>query len=385
MKNTLTKIAHFLKKHIVVVVIVAVVVAAMGVAIGVILHKDNDKENVPQHEHTYIFEAIGPTCDHGGYILYTCACGDFYTVDKEAPLDHEYGDWEIVQPATVDNEGKKEQRCLNCNKCNTEVIPQIEEHEHVYKEEVVSPTCTDMGYTAQTCTICSYKTSKNETEPLGHSWSEWKETKKATADNPGEKTRSCQTCGEVETETIPPTNNSEHVHSYTSTVIEATCSTQGYTRHTCSCGSTYDDAKVSALGHLYGTWTVTVKPTTDSTGTRACTCTKCGHVLTETVAKLAPEIAEKYENYIDPRIHIEILPDGARYYYYSPVCVIDTRTWGDPPTISITGEGGFYVTYFKQDGSKVEWNLVPVPGYANRMVIWENGSYETGLIGGFDD
>lgn len=380
MKNTLTKIAQFLKKHIIIVVIVAVVVAAIGVAIGIAVHKGN-----AQHKHAYVLEVVPPTCDHGGYILHTCSCGDFYKEDKEDPLEHEYGDWEVIQPATVDNEGLQEQRCLHCNKRNTETLPKVEEHEHTYEDKVVKATCTQNGYTAHTCTICKYKVTDNETDALGHSWSGWTVTKQATSSATGEKSRTCKTCSEVETETIPQITPSGHEHSYTSTVVAPTCTSKGYTRHTCSCGKAYTDTQVSALGHVYGDWKTTKQATTSATGEKQCVCTKCGHVLTETIPKLTPSTADKYESYIDPRVEIKTLPDGAMYYYYDPVCVVDTRSWGDPPTISITSDGGFYVVYYKQDGSKVTYTLAPVAGYANRMVIFENGSFETGLIGDFSD
>lgn len=42
-----------------------------------------------------------------------------------------------------------------------------------------------------------------------------------------------------------------HTHRYTSTVTNPTCSAQGYTTHTCSCGSSYVDSYTNALGHNY--------------------------------------------------------------------------------------------------------------------------------------
>ena len=40
-----------------------------------------------------------------------------------------------------------------------------------------------------------------------------------------------------------------HVHSYSSKVVAATCVQEGYTYHACSCGYSYTDNKVAALGH----------------------------------------------------------------------------------------------------------------------------------------
>ena len=42
-----------------------------------------------------------------------------------------------------------------------------------------------------------------ETEALGHSFGEWKETKAPTAEEVGEQTRTCDRCGKTETKEIP--------------------------------------------------------------------------------------------------------------------------------------------------------------------------------------
>ena len=42
-----------------------------------------------------------------------------------------------------------------------------------------------------------------------------------------------------------------HTHNYASKVVQPTCTVQGYTMHTCSCGNSYKDSYVNALGHSY--------------------------------------------------------------------------------------------------------------------------------------
>ena len=47
-------------------------------------------------------------------------------------------------------------------------------------------------------------------------------------------------------------NRPTHSHSYTSSVVAPTCTSQGYTVHTCSiCGQSYNDTFTAALGHNY--------------------------------------------------------------------------------------------------------------------------------------
>ena len=44
----------------------------------------------------------------------------------------------------------------------------------------------------------------------------------------------------------------KHVHSYAQTVTAPTCTEQGFTTHTCSCGDSFIDSKTDALGHDFG-------------------------------------------------------------------------------------------------------------------------------------
>ena len=66
-----------------------------------------------------------------------------------------------------------------------------------------------------------------------------------------------------------------HSHSYTSAVTAPTCTSQGYTTHTCSCGDSYTDSYVPALGHSDGAWVTTVEPTCLGEGTEKVYCTRC--------------------------------------------------------------------------------------------------------------
>ena len=70
-----------------------------------------------------------------------------------------------------------------------------------------------------------------------------------------------------------------HSHSYTSAVTAPTCTSQGYTTHTCSCGDSYTDSYVPALGHSDGAWVTTVEPTCLGEGTEKVYCTRCNAEL----------------------------------------------------------------------------------------------------------
>ena len=74
-----------------------------------------------------------------------------------------------------------------------------------------------------------------------------------------------------------------HEHSYTAAVTAPTCTEKGYTTHTCSCGDSYVDTYVDALGHAWDNGKVTKEPTETETGVKTFTCTRCGETKTETI------------------------------------------------------------------------------------------------------
>ena len=64
-----------------------------------------------------------------------------------------------------------------------------------------------------------------------------------------------------------------HTHSYTNKVTAATCTTKGYTTHTCACGNSYVDTYVDALGHSYKS--VVTPASCTSAGYTTYTCSVC--------------------------------------------------------------------------------------------------------------
>lgn len=85
-------------------------------------------------------------------------------------------------------------------------------------------TCT----TPKTCSNCG----ATDGSPLGHNWNN------ATCTTP----KTCSNCG--------ATSGSALGHSYTAKTTPATCTSQGYTTYTCSCGHTYKADYVYAA-HKY--------------------------------------------------------------------------------------------------------------------------------------
>ena len=78
-------------------------------------------------------------------------------------------------------------------------------------------------------------------------------------------------------------NYVSHTHSYKDVVTAPTCTTKGYTTHTCACGDSYVDAYTDALGHAWDNGKVTKEPTGTETGVKTFTCTRCGETKTKSI------------------------------------------------------------------------------------------------------
>lgn len=77
-----------------------------------------------------------------------------------------------------------------------------------------------------------------------------------------------------------------HSHSYSSKTVKATCTSGGYTVHTCSCGDNYTDSYTNATGHKWSDWKTVKKATTSSEGKKQRTCSSCGKTESKSIAKL---------------------------------------------------------------------------------------------------
>jgi len=208
-------------------------------------------DSYSEHTHTYSSTTVAATCTTGGYILHTCTCGYSYQSNATEPLGHDYHA-DNTDVGTV----------YTCSRCGDSYM----DHTHSYTNTVVEPTCTEQGYTLHTCE-CGYSYQDTQTDALGHNYV-------------GSNTQvgtiyTCTRCGDSYT---------GHTHTYTETVVAATCTTDGYTLHSCACGYDYQSDIVAALGHNY-------QESTEGSDT-VYTCTRCGdsysghtHSYTETVVE----------------------------------------------------------------------------------------------------
>lgn len=260
--------------------------------------------------HTHIWKKTGTvaaTCTDTGKTEYTCTvCGQTKTTTIKA-LGHKYetvstDDATCTTPKTVHKEctrchDKKDEtsgealghnwrtssdkNSKTCIRCKTT-------HTHTWDEGKysVEPTCKDAGKKLFTCTDCG-DTKTVAVKSLGHDY-QLVRTDPATCTTPAINHYACSRCEDTvdqEDKDHPALGHDwkknddgtvtcqrcgqTHEHKWNTEVIsEASCTTDGVTRHTCSiCGDTYDD--VVKGGHKW-----TYKKT--GTNTSVCLCTVCG-------------------------------------------------------------------------------------------------------------
>ena len=121
--------------------------------------------------------------------------------------------------------------------------------EHDYASVVTEPTCISNGYTTYTCQRCGDSYVDDYVDMLGHTYV-IDSDKEATCTETGLTMGiHCQICDDVlvAQSVIPATD-----HNYELSVVDATCTGQGYSLWTCEyCGDSYSDGYVDALGHEY--------------------------------------------------------------------------------------------------------------------------------------
>ena len=123
------------------------------------------------------------------------------------------------------------------------------ENQHNYYGEwkmIEEPTCTKVGLKQRTCSFDGY-VQKEEIPAKGHTEvviNGYAATCEKSGLTDGKK---CSACGEV---LEAQKEIAKLGHSYTKTVVEPTCTEQGYTIYKCeTCGETYKDDYVKAKGH----------------------------------------------------------------------------------------------------------------------------------------
>lgn len=244
--------------------------------------------------------------------------------------EHRYGAWSVQIPADCKTEGKRIQKCAVCNELNEEPIP-VGEHTYDEGEIKTAATCEEPGVLVRTCTVCG-ATKEFEISPLNHDWdagvvqtaatcktegmrlhacltescaATWEEKlpaldhdweilsqeSVATCTQDGKRTVRCkrEDCGEEETQIIPALG---HEMADGKVIREADCTKGGVyetycTRFNCD---ERGERETEPLGHAWdGVYTVDVKPTFESAGSKSYHCLRCDEKNDVTVIPMLEE------------------------------------------------------------------------------------------------
>ena len=177
-----------------------------------------------------------------------------------------------TKASTCTENGALLHSCTECAKTVTESVAALG---HVYEAtSTVAPTCTKDGYILYECT----REGCNE-------------YKKQTIASPGHElvNNACTKCDYR----VPVV----HTHSYTTTVVDPTCTEMGYTLVSCNCGYSYRSDYIEQKGHRWDEGTVTTPNSCTVDGVMTYECAFCdaskteiiprGHSFTEETVKAA--------------------------------------------------------------------------------------------------
>ena len=226
------------------------------------------------HELTFV-AAKDATCTESGNVAYYACddCGKYFEDESAATemteaewfikaLDHNWGEWATTTEPKCEAAGEERRDCTRCDAFETNVLAAID-HKWNAGEVTTDPTCSAEGVKTFTCLNDAAHT---KTEPVAidsnaHDWNDGEVTTDPTCTEAGVKTYTCK-------------HNASHTYT----------------------------EPVSNLGHSFGTWTTTLKPTCTVNGQERRECTRCdafetnvltapGHKLSETV--IAPTCTER--------------------------------------------------------------------------------------------
>ena len=145
-------------------------------------------------------------------------------------------------------------------------------HVHDYRFlETVRPTCTELGYDRFQCSGCGALQKTNYVPATGHDYGTIV-IREASCQQGGLELHMCKNCGSYYTESTSMTD-----HTYTTNIVPAICTMNGYTEHICiDCGYKYITDLTPLAKHDYRE--KVTSPTCTARGFTTYTCADCGDI-----------------------------------------------------------------------------------------------------------
>ena len=251
--------------------------------------------------------------------------------------------------------------------CSTEIDVDVPVRVHDYSDEWtvdVEAACND-GSKSHHCTRCDAKKDITVISATGnHKFGDWVITEEATCTAEGTQTRTCSVCKKVETQTIEALGHTEVIDK----AVAATCTKTGLTegKHCSVCDAVIKAQEtVPATGkHSFGDWKITKAATCTAEGTQTRTCSGCGKVETQTIAKTA----HKYVNTV-------VKPTYTAQGYTLHKCSVCGTSYKDTYTAKLTlaKVTGVKLAGRAADALRVNWNKdVNASGYIVEMYQGNN-------------
>ncbi len=307
-----------------------------------------EKVVLDKKEHSLITSSFDSTCSTHGKIFYTCTICHNQIKTEELPLDSNNHSGPFID-STIDptciSEGKEDIICKGCNKViSTRILPKVAHnysntftidknatcsktgtkskhcitpgctakseittipmtaHTKISANNKVVTTCTTSGKESDViCSVCKKIIFTGKAIPaLGHSYDSGRIIKDATCTTDGTKKYTCTRCNATKIETIPALG---HNYSTKYTVDKAaTCSSLGSKSYHCSrCSAKTNITKIPMKEHSWDSGKVTAKPTCTKTGVKTYTCTICKKATkTETIQALGHKYSDEYITDLKP-------------------------------------------------------------------------------------
>lgn len=227
-------------------------------------------------------------------------------------IEHKISDWEVMFEPTCVGVGIEYRHCENCTLEETREIPATG---HSYESVVTAPTCTEQGYTTNTCSVCGDVVVDNYIDALGHTSAEAVEENYVapTCTDTGSKdvVVYCSACNaEVSRETVAIDALEHTLSEYEKVIVIPNCTKNG-SKEVVSCCTECDTViskeivAIEATGHTSADVVEEnyVAPTCTESGSvdKVIYCSECGEEISRETQEIEilEHIDEDNDGYCD--------------------------------------------------------------------------------------